>query len=110
MLEPLIFAGLTLLAAEPLVQLARTFTMLMTHHTFRTVHVYSRRARCVWRQFVGEDGLLLLPEELLIEVVKNLEWHDLLSLHQLNPTDLPAIAPCLEIASCLAKCGWTRAA
>ncbi|TFK62084.1 hypothetical protein BDN72DRAFT_882845, partial [Pluteus cervinus] len=80
--EPLAVTGLTLLAAEPLSQLVRTLMRSMTYYGYRTASIYSAKAQCLWRLHMGERGLLLLPEELLIEIVKELDWYHLLAVRQ----------------------------
>ncbi|TFK62081.1 hypothetical protein BDN72DRAFT_964789 [Pluteus cervinus] len=77
-----ITTGITLLAVEPGIILTRAIATFLHHQTRRFLFLSLRNARCLARQWTGERGLLLLPDELLTEVVTQLEWQDILHVRQ----------------------------
>ncbi|TFK62079.1 hypothetical protein BDN72DRAFT_407106 [Pluteus cervinus] len=77
-----ITAGITLLTVEPGIILTREIATFLHHRTRRLLFLCLRNARCLARQWTGERGLLRLPDELLTQVVKQLEWQDLLQIRQ----------------------------
>ncbi|TFK62078.1 hypothetical protein BDN72DRAFT_407114 [Pluteus cervinus] len=75
-----IVAGALLLAVEPASILTRAVLTLVYSRMRRVAIISSRKTRYIVRQLRGKRDLLLLPDELLTEVLKLLEWQDILRL------------------------------
>ncbi|TFK62080.1 hypothetical protein BDN72DRAFT_407117 [Pluteus cervinus] len=81
-------AGAALLALEPTYLLTisliitSSIALFILRYTYRIAGISQTRLRCFWRQCIGERGLMLLPDELLAEVVSKLEWRDILAIRQ----------------------------
>ncbi|TFK68085.1 hypothetical protein BDN72DRAFT_64469 [Pluteus cervinus] len=71
-----------LLLVEPAYLLTSSTANFMKKHVQRTIAFCAYKLRCTWRDIWGEKGLSAVPEELLVDIVKALEWRDILHIRQ----------------------------